>query len=1392
MDAGGKTRGSSNANKPNSAYVPHNRLSRYLAALSSLALVKFKSALGSELPLDKIGLFSSASFRWLNEYLYAGYKNGMKDKTLPSLSHRETCNVNGPRLEGLLHAQFVERGQAGASMVVVAWQFVRTRLIVGSVVHLLGTLVSLAGPIFVLSEIIRATQDRNALNLAAGTPNRTAGASSNASDVTRSRSKEIMIDELVIFSHIGLLIAVEIVAQFLIAWSSSLNLRTACRLRSACLAVAYKKLLRSSLRCSTAAQQTLTYFVPDSETLHELIGMGPLALSGPAVLLIVSAYTWYTLGRWALLGIIVIVLLYCCMIIAAYFNKAFAARAIEYSVRRMSLVEEFINNIQLAKITQWDRYFQDKIRDIRNRELAEMQFGNFSEGCGLSMVHTIPIFTVSTVTLFAIALEKQVSLAECVPVLVLFLINLKQCIRASWTALSSISRGLAFLNKLKAILILQETERYLDKPIDRNFAVIVRNGHFTWAKSKPLAGQASKRASRFYVDGQQGNAVDFDFPSTDVSTISGIEFYVPKGKLVGVCGPQDSGKTSFLMSILGHLQCVGGTVAIDGTLAYVPAEPWLMDGTVKENVLFGESYDSSRYYQAIRSSNLHSEMPRLAELDDTEVSAADLGPVLRQKIGLARLVYAQRDINLLDEPLADLSYKERLEVFDKCVVQRLAGKTVIVATDKIELLSQCHVIYMMRDGKIVENGKHEELNQSSSEYAELVKQQIGRHQRLLRSGDLTSASPSRMTPSSPKDFSSSIAALSLDSIDTRSDDSRPLYGRAFEFPTLRALNESRPKSGTRVYLRYAGGWPVVGLLCLLVALYAFCVAVAPVCIVHVGLRAADLRLAVGVLATLVGLLVVAGALLTAAYNKTTIGAASKLHEHWIESLGRARISVFSSATISLLLNICSLNLQEVDSVLPRAAIAVLVNVAVSLFSLAILGALCAWLLVPALGFVLAAALFGAYVRGAVLGLHELKVSSATLVLDHIGHTVRGRATIQAFAKEKDFAKRYYRLFNENSTYDLMLYASRLWTEFRLKALSALVLGAAVLGSELGCAGGEGLARLGLAYVCALQLTLSALHAAGALGSVYTSLVALSSVHHYVKSVPKEREGTARLSSLWPIDGSVEFRRVCLLDREESSWRPLSFSVLAGESIAVVTSRADAKLALVSALFRFTELPAGEILVGGTSIGQVPLDTLRRCLCFVPGEPQLFHGSIRHNLDPAERHADQSLMKVLQKVYLWEKVSKLPDKLMSDACHLFTATERVMLYLARALLSEHTKIVVMEEPLLDERDEHRDVLELVLATAFDGHTLIRLSSCRIRSCPRFLALDDELEDFNSDQNSSTLSQLTLTTDLYSAAMPALSSVGQSNNAHLSRFNGAPPNDIYTLVPMNLLADSYSTD
>ncbi|CAG5088729.1 Similar to ABCC12: ATP-binding cassette sub-family C member 12 (Homo sapiens), partial [Cotesia congregata] len=245
--------------KYSSTYVQHNRLSRYTTALANCVPVRFKKIPGSQIPLDKIGLLSSVSFSWINEYIKVGYKNGLRDKPLPSISTQESCQVNGSRIDTLWHNHVVERGQAGASVPRIAWHFVKTRVLVSSFIYFLGMLIALTSPIIVLQKIIRATEDRVNMTSTLDKNTTTSINSTSANNTFRNISKnfkhEIIMDQVIIFSHIGILISAEIVSYFLIAWSASLNLRTATRLRSACLTLAYKKLIKSSIRFNAPVHQ---------------------------------------------------------------------------------------------------------------------------------------------------------------------------------------------------------------------------------------------------------------------------------------------------------------------------------------------------------------------------------------------------------------------------------------------------------------------------------------------------------------------------------------------------------------------------------------------------------------------------------------------------------------------------------------------------------------------------------------------------------------------------------------------------------------------------------------------------------------------------------------------------------------------------------------------------------------------------------------------------------------------------------------------------------------------------------------------------------------------------------------------------------------------------------
>lgn len=129
-----------------------------------------------------------------------------------------------------------------------------------------------------------------------------------------------------------------------------------------------------------------------------------------------------------------------------------------------------------------------------------------------------------------------------------------------------------------------------------------------------------------------------------IEVLGDIHFGALKGKLVGICGHVGSGKSSLLLAALGQLRMTKGHILREGTCAYVSQQAWIVNGTFKENVLFGEEFDAKRYYHTITICNLKEDMNMLPGGDDTEIGerGVNLSGGQKQRVALARAYYANR------------------------------------------------------------------------------------------------------------------------------------------------------------------------------------------------------------------------------------------------------------------------------------------------------------------------------------------------------------------------------------------------------------------------------------------------------------------------------------------------------------------------------------------------------------------------------------------------------------------------------------------------------------------------------------------------------------------------------------------------------------------------------
>ncbi|GJN26595.1 hypothetical protein PR202_gb14539 [Eleusine coracana subsp. coracana] len=228
---------------------------------------------------------------------------------------------------------------------------------------------------------------------------------------------------------------------------------------------------------------------------------------------------------------------------------------------------------------------------------------------------------------------------------------------------------------------------------------------------------------------------------TTSPTLTDVDFKVKRGMKVAICGMVGSGKSSLLSCILGEMPKLDGTVRVSGTKAYVPQTAWILSGNIRDNILFGNSYDKEKYEKIIKACALNKDLELFANGDLTEIGerGINMSGGQKQRIQIARSVYEDADIYLFDDPFSAVDAHTGSQLFKDCVMGILKEKTILYVTHQVEFLPSADLILVMQDGKIVQKGKFDELLQQNIGFEAIV----GAHSQALESV-INAESSSRM------------------------------------------------------------------------------------------------------------------------------------------------------------------------------------------------------------------------------------------------------------------------------------------------------------------------------------------------------------------------------------------------------------------------------------------------------------------------------------------------------------------------------------------------------------------------------------------------------------------------------------------------------------------------
>lgn len=197
-----------------------------------------------------------------------------------------------------------------------------------------------------------------------------------------------------------------------------------------------------------------------------------------------------------------------------------------------------------------------------------------------------------------------------------------------------------------------------------------------------------------------------------------VSVHVAPGELCAIVGRVGSGKSSLCSAILNETVLEEGCIELKGSVAYAAQSAWILNATVRENILFGLPYDQKRYDKVIKVCQLTHDLALLDNGDATEIgeNGINLSGGQKQRISVARVAYADSDVVILDDPLSALDPEVGLKLFQECILGLMKGKTRLLVTNQLQCLQDCDTVVSLGRGRVLEQGTYDDLmaNQSGA------------------------------------------------------------------------------------------------------------------------------------------------------------------------------------------------------------------------------------------------------------------------------------------------------------------------------------------------------------------------------------------------------------------------------------------------------------------------------------------------------------------------------------------------------------------------------------------------------------------------------------------------------------------------------------------------------
>ncbi|XP_051793100.1 ATP-binding cassette sub-family C member 12-like isoform X2 [Acanthochromis polyacanthus] len=1287
--------------------VSSSSFKKYHQSLQTLKPFRWSSPQSH--PLDNAGFFSFATFAWMISMMWAMFRNKLDMSSL-NLSPLDATDTSGERLQRMWDEEVAKKGPEKASLVFAVLRFQRTRLIISVTVGILAMLAVFLGPAVLIHEILKYIEDPGKSTVIHG---------------------------------VGLalgLFTTEFFRAFLMSLMWAMNIRTAVRLKGAFSSVGFQKVISLRAHSGVSMGEMINVLTSDGHRLFEAVLLGSFVIATPVLFIVCVIAACSILGYTALTGVCTYIIFVPVQFFLAKLITKFRWKTMLTTDSRVRTMNEILNSIKLIKMYAWEGSFEKKVAGLRNHEKNHIRNVCYIQNINHSIAVTIP--TLATVLTFLVhtLVGLPLNTSNAFTTIAIFnsmrfsLSIMPICVKALAEAAVSIAR-------LKKILLIQNPELYLMQKKDSDCAMMMKNATFSWTKPGSQTDPPHSSANGVREQTMDGKCENRETES--LPALRNISFTLPKGHLLGVCGNVGSGKSSLISSILEQMHLLQGSVIADGTFAYVSQQAWIFHGTVQENILMGKPLDQAKYDRVVDVCSLRADLKILPYGDQTEIGerGLNLSGGQKQRISLARAVYSNKDIFLLDDPLSAVDAHVGKHIFEECIKKELQGKSIILVTHQLQYLEFCDDILVLEDGEILEAGNHEDLMAAEGRYAQLIS-----NYKLEQSK--TDQEEEEVSPQDAVQLQDDELRQRADSgivnpafDDDEKDDEKDDETKADQM-SVKAKNQlvsqelsTEGAVSWRVYQQYckaAGGYIITFLTILNIVLMIGSTAFSNWWLSHwLGQgngsssnttssqgdisQNPDLefyQMIYGVVIIITVLLAISKCFF---YTHVTLNAACKFHDKMFKKIVASPMSFFDTTPTGRILNRFSKDQEEVDTVLPLHMDSFLQFSLLVIFAIVIIAFVFPVLLVAVvvLGVLFSLILF--VFQKTIRQMKKMENISRSPCISLTISTLQGLSTIHAYNIRDSHIKMFKSINDINSNHFLLFHSGTRWLSFWLDFMGATMTLLVALFVVLSSNELINPALKGLALSYTIQLTGLLQYVVRQATEVEARFNSVERLQEYItgcKSEAPRHIKDAQIPEDWPKSGVITFQDYKMRYRENTPivLNRLDFFIRAGEKLGIVGRTGSGKSSLGVALFRLVEPAGGTILIDGVDIMAIGLQDLRSKLSIIPQDPVLFSGTVRYNLDPFNNYTDEDIWTTLEKTYMKDTISRLEGKLQAEVLENgenFSVGERQLMCMTRALL-RNSKIILLDEATASIDAETDALIQNTIKDAFSDCTMLTIA------------------------------------------------------------------------------------